>query len=82
MSRVCKQDGLLFMIEEGLPSNIFYQWIYRGEQINQLSHFGKFIVRNWEKLLRDSNFEIEKSERAMNSGLYVIVARNAKKKIN
>lgn len=41
---------------------------------------GVFTNRNWEKILKDFDFEVKFSERKKNGKLYIYVLRNKKDK--
>ena len=78
MKRVCKKDGYFFILANGLPENKFYSWFMRSTQPIELGKYGKFCVRNWDRIIEKNNFEVIQKRRFKNGSLYYYILKNIK----
>ncbi len=59
MRRITKRDGIMMIIDYGLPRNRFFKWIvYRVLRIYESKYYPGFIKSDFEGLLKDSGIEI------------------------
>lgn len=72
MSRVCRTDGRVVVLEHVLARNPVLAWLQRKLTSNQERRLGCHLDRETGKLLRDLGFAIE-SERSRLFGIFVLI---------
>ena len=78
MKRVCKKDGQILILTSGKS---FYELLNRYLDIKTaytVCNFGYFPNRDWDKYIKEEDFEIIKKERQMNGTVYMYVLKNKK----
>ena len=78
MRRVCKKDGLLLIMASGVPDSQLLAYYYRWRQPVSLGKFGKFNTRQWDRIIKNFDFEILEEKRFLNGSVYYYVLRNLK----
>jgi hypothetical protein len=69
-------------MNEGLSNIVEFHYYENAKWGYNLMRGGYFSNRNWEKLLKEFDFEIEHQERKKNGRLYIFVLRNKKATAN
>ena len=78
MRRVCRKDGRILLMNEGLSNILEFHYFENMKWGENLIRGGYFSNRNWEKLVKAFDFEVEHEERKKNGKLYIYVLRNRK----
>ena len=79
MKRVCKKDGLVLLLNMGLPESKIHQWYFRLNLPVYLMTYGFFPHRPWDKIVDSvGGFEIIQRKRLFNGALYYQILKNKK----
>lgn len=78
MKRVCKKNGFFFILANGKPEGKYYSWYLRSTQPIELGQYGKFCVRDWDKIIDKVGFKVIQKKRFKNGGLYYYILKNIK----
>jgi hypothetical protein len=54
--RVCKKDGKILLLNLGLSSIVEFHFWENWTAKEKLYQMGKFVNRNWDKILKDFDF--------------------------
>jgi len=65
-------------MNQGLSSFLEFHYWENGISGQKLYNSGVFTNRNWEKIIKEFDFEIEHAERKKNGKLYIYVLKNKK----
>lgn len=65
-------------MNQGLSNFVEFHYWENAMSGKHLISTGAFTNRNWEKLVKEFDFEIKKMERKKNGQLYIFVLRNKK----
>ena len=78
MSRVCKKNGQILLLETGLPDSRLLSWYYRWRQPVLLGKYGKFNVRDWKAIVEKTGLEVLTSKSLKNGSVKLFVIKNNK----
>ena len=78
MRRVCKQDGLILLLNQGKPDSRLTNYYYRYSLPSYLLNYGYFPNRPWDRIVDDSGFEVVQRAKFINGSLYYQILRNNK----
>lgn len=75
MSRVCKKDGRIFLLDHGESSNHVVRRLQSWQRKKHYSRIGCDLLRNHEELARKAGLKISKIERKVFGIIYMIEAK-------
>jgi hypothetical protein len=70
------------LMNEGLSNIVEFHYYENAKWGYNLIKGGYFSNRNWEKLIKEFDFEIEHQERKKNGRLYIFILKNKKPATN
>jgi len=79
IKRVCKKDGLILIMTSGRSQYDLLNLLIEFKTPYYVTKNGYFPNREWDSLIKESDFEVIKSERKMNGTIYIYILRNSKK---
>ena len=80
MRRVCKKDGYILLLNQGMPDSKILQWYYRLNLGFYLMNYGYFPHRPWDKIVDDLGFEVIQRKKLINNTIYYQILQNSKDK--
>lgn len=78
MRRVCKPNGLILLLESGVPDSKLLTFYLRWRQVITLYQYGKFNLRDWRRIVNSFDLEIVQENRFLNGSIYFYILRNNK----
>jgi methyltransferase OMS1 len=78
MKRVCKENGLLLILASGMPESKLLAKYNTWRQPIMLGRYGRFSVREWDDIIRQSDFDIIQKKRFLRGTIYYYILRNTK----
>jgi len=78
MRRVCRKDGLILLMASGMPEGKYTAKFFKWREPLLLGRYGKFNVREWDKIVPAFGFEIIEAKRLQNGSIYLYILRNPK----
>lgn len=79
MKRVCKKDGLILLLNMGMPEKKMSQFYFRMNLPLYLLQYGFFPHRPWDKIVDSvEGFEVIQRKRLFDGGVYYQILRNKK----
>lgn len=78
MRRVCRKNGLILLMASGMPEGKYTSKFFKWREPLLLGRYGKFNVREWDKIVPALDFEIIQSKRFQNGSIYLYILRNVK----
>lgn len=78
MKRVCKNGGKILLLASGLTEDEGINKAINKKASDILTKYGYIPNREWEPLIKNMDFEIERFERKMNGSIYFYVLKNVK----
>ena len=78
MKRVCKNNGLILILANGIPDNKSSIDFAKMQQAENIVEWGHYSGRNWDKVLESFKFEIIQRKKFNNGSLYFYILKNQK----
>jgi ubiquinone/menaquinone biosynthesis C-methylase UbiE len=79
MKRVCKKDGRILIMTSGAMDGKFWKVFSDFKKQEALESMGYFALREWDEIIKDSDFEIEEKLKFLNGSIYMYSLKNSKK---
>ena len=76
MQRVCKKDGLILQLNNGISETDWYNMYLRYSVPMTVSKYGYFPNRKWDKLMEDMGFNVITQKRFLRGTQYYTVIKN------
>jgi ubiquinone/menaquinone biosynthesis C-methylase UbiE len=76
--RVCKQDGLILMVNQGMSDNRWMNLYYRLMMPVYVMQFGYFPSRPWDRIVDDMGFEVVERKTFINGTIHYQILKNTK----
>lgn len=76
--RVCKPNGLILLLEYGKPNHWLFNKLAEWNEPVQLGQYGRFTMREWDKLFEGCGAVVIQAKRFRFGGLYYYVLKNTK----
>lgn len=79
MKRVCREGGLIFLLENGLPDNALLRRLIEWKNIIYFKNRGSFSNVNWDRLIEESgDLEVVQKQKFYMGTLYYYILSNKK----
>lgn len=78
MRRVCKDDGLILLLVSSVPQGKWWETFYRLKQPIHLGQYGRFTMRNWNKIFEQEKLDVLVEESYCNNSVKLYVIKNSK----
>ena len=77
-SRVCKPDGLILLINNGMSDMKWLNLYYRFMLPYYVTNFGYFPNRPWDKIIDNIGFEVIQRKKFINGTVHYQILKNNK----
>lgn len=78
MQRVCKDGGLILLMNQGSPDSKILNWYYRFHLPYYLMNYGYFPHRPWDKIIDTTGLEVIQRRKLLNGSVHYQILKNNK----